>query len=46
LPTPEPSTRIAGVAYDPERRRLFISQRQADQDGYSFRSLIHVYRVK
>ena len=46
LPTRERSMRIAGVAYDADRRRVFISQRQADEDGYSFRALIHVYRVR
>jgi hypothetical protein len=46
LPTPEPSVRIGGVAYDPARRRLFVSQLQGDRDGYSFRGLMHVYRVR
>lgn len=45
LPTPEPATRIVGVTYDPERRRLFISQRYADRDGYAYRALIHVYHT-
>jgi hypothetical protein len=45
LPTPEPSTRIIGVALDPARRRLFIAQRFADRDEYSFRALIHVYEL-
>lgn len=45
LPFPEPSTRIGGVAYDPSGRRLFISQFEADRDGYSYRALIHVFRT-
>jgi hypothetical protein len=45
LPFPEPATRIAGVAYDAAARRLFISQRQADRDGYAYRAVIHVYRT-
>jgi hypothetical protein len=45
LPTPEASTRIAGVAYDAEGRRLFISQRLADRDGYAFRAIVHVFRT-
>lgn len=45
LPTPEPTTRIAGVAYDPDGRRLFISQRLADRDGYSHRAVIHVFHT-
>jgi hypothetical protein len=45
LPVPEPGTRILGVTYDAERRRLFISQRHADRDGYAYRALIHVFQV-
>jgi len=45
LPFPEPNTRIGGVAYDPSTRRLFISQFEADRDGYSYRALIHVFRL-
>jgi hypothetical protein len=46
FPTPEPGVRIGGVAYDPTGRRLFIAQQQADRDGFSFRSLIHVFRIQ
>lgn len=45
LPIPEPSARISGVAFDPQRRWLFIAQRAADRDGYAFRALINVYEV-
>jgi hypothetical protein len=45
LPFPEASTRIGGVAYDPARQRLFISQRSADREGYAYRPLIHVFEV-
>jgi hypothetical protein len=45
LPVAEPTVRIAGVAYDREGRRLFISQRQADRDGFAYRALIHVYHT-
>lgn len=45
LPFPEPSTRIAGVAYDADHRRLFVSQRNADRDGFAYRALIHVYQT-
>lgn len=45
LPTPEATKRIAGVAYDPDGRRLFVSQRLADRDGYSFRAVIHVFQT-
>lgn len=45
FPTPEPTTRLSGVTFDPASRRIFIAQRQADRDGFSYRSLIHVYRL-
>lgn len=45
LPFPEPSTRIGGVAYDAARQRLFVSQLQADRDGYAYRPLIHVFHI-
>jgi len=46
FPIAGPETRISGVAFDPQQRRLFIAQRLADRDGYAFRSLIHVYQIK
>lgn len=45
FPIAEPGVRIGGVAYDANGRRLFVSQLLADRDGYSFRPLIHVYRI-
>jgi hypothetical protein len=45
LPYPEASARIGGVAYDPAGRRLFISQKAAHRDAYSWRPLIHVYQI-
>jgi hypothetical protein len=45
LPIPEPHVRIAGIAYDPQRQRLYISQFEADRDGYDYRPVIHVYQV-
>ena len=45
LPFPEPHARIAGVAYDPARQRLYIAQYEADRDGYDYRPLIHVYQI-
>lgn len=45
LPFVEPGVRIGGVAYDPSRQRIFVSQLLADRDGYSFRPLIHVFRI-
>jgi hypothetical protein len=45
LPTPEASVRILGVAYDPGRRRLYVSQRSADKDTYTSRALLHVFHL-
>jgi hypothetical protein len=45
LPISEPGTRIIGVAFDAAEHRLFISQRHADRDGYSYRALIHVFKT-
>ena len=45
LPFPEPGTRIGGVAWDSAKRRLYVAQFEADVDGYSHRSMIHVYQV-
>jgi hypothetical protein len=46
LPTAEASVRVGGVAYDPVHQRLFIAQLRADQDGYGYRALMHVFHVK
>lgn len=45
LPVPEPGTRLLGVTFDAAQHRLFISQRHADRDGYSYRALIHVFKT-
>lgn len=45
LPIAEPSARVGGVAFDPARKRLFISQRAAERDEYSWRPLIHVFHI-
>jgi hypothetical protein len=45
LPTPDASVRIAAVAFDPTRRRLFVSQRGADRDTYASKALIHVFQI-
>ena len=46
LRVPMAVTQIGGVGYDPMRQRLYISQMQADQDGYAYRPLIHVFQIK
>jgi hypothetical protein len=45
LPIDEPGKRLGGVAYDPDHRRLYISQLGADRDGYAYRPLIHVFEL-
>ena len=45
LPTPAGVVHILGVAYDPATKRLFISQRGADQDTYASRALIHIFHL-
>jgi hypothetical protein len=45
LPIDEPSKRLGSVAFDPARRRLYVSQLLADRDGYDLRPLIHVFRI-
>lgn len=46
VPLPEPGARIGGIAYDAGRQRVFVSQLQADRDGYALRPLIHVFRIQ
>lgn len=36
---------IGGVAYDSESQIIYVSQVQADVDGYSSRALIHAFKV-
>jgi len=37
--------RILSVTFDPERRLVYLAQFKGDPDGYSFRALIHVFRI-
>ena len=46
LPIPAPETQIGGVGYDMSRQRLYVAQKKADQDGYAFRPIIHVFHIK
>jgi hypothetical protein len=46
VPTPEPSKRIGGVGFDAARRLLYVAQMSADQDGYAYRPIIHVFRIQ
>lgn len=46
VPTPQPGKRIGGVGFDAARRRLYIAQMSADQDGYAYRPIIHVFRIQ
>lgn len=48
LPTAQPAGTdivIGGVAYDAQRQLLYISQYQADQDGYSYRPIVHALKI-
>lgn len=45
LPTPEAEVKIGGVGYDAATQTLYLSQMQADRDGYSYRPVIHALRV-
>lgn len=46
FPTLEREVRgIGGAAFDPLTRTLYVSQLSADQDGYAYRALIHVFKV-
>lgn len=46
VPTPEAAKRIGGVGFDAARRLLYVAQMSADQDGYEFRPVIHVFRIQ
>jgi hypothetical protein len=46
VPTPEPGKRIGGVGFDAARRLLYVAQMSADQDGYAYRPVIHVFRIQ
>jgi hypothetical protein len=37
---------IGGVTYDSNDQIIYLSQNQADTDGYSSRALIHAYKIK
>jgi hypothetical protein len=42
----DPHPRIGAVAYDPARRRIFMTQLYGEKDGYALRPIIHVFTVK
>lgn len=46
VPTPQAGKRIGGVGFDAARRLLYLAQMNADQDGYAFRPIIHVFRIQ
>jgi hypothetical protein len=46
VPTPQPGKRVGGVGFDAERRLLYVAQMSADQDGYAYRPIIHVFRIQ
>ena len=46
LPSGEHPTPIGGIGYDALRQLLYISQLQADPDGYASRPIIHVFHIR
>ena len=45
FPTDEPTVLSGGVGYDAANQVLYLSQLLADQDGYSYRPVIHAFRI-
>jgi hypothetical protein len=45
LPTPEVHAKLGGVAYDPQRQMIYVSQLLADKDTFANRALIHALRI-
>ncbi|HYB95216.1 MAG TPA: hypothetical protein VEC39_09605 [Vicinamibacterales bacterium] len=45
LPTKATTIRLGGVGYDASTQTLYLSQLHGDQDGYSFRPVIHALRI-
>jgi hypothetical protein len=42
----DPYPRLGAMAYDAERRRLFVTQLFGDKDGYARRPVVHVFSVR
>jgi hypothetical protein len=42
----DPHPRIGAVAYDPARRRLFVTQLEGEKEGYASKPIIHVFSVR
>jgi hypothetical protein len=45
LPTAATIWKLGGVGYDAATQTIYLSQLQADKDGYSYRPIIHALRV-
>lgn len=45
LPTQSSKVRLGGVGYDQATGKLYLSQLYADQDGYSYRPVIHQLQI-
>jgi len=45
LPYTEVHARLGGVAYDPARQVIYLTQMYADVDGYADRALVHALRI-
>lgn len=42
----DPYPRLGAMAYDPARRRLFLTQMFGDKDGYARRPIVHVFTIR
>jgi hypothetical protein len=42
----EPHPRLGRMTYDPQRRRLFISQLFAERSGFDYLPMIHIFKVR
>ena len=45
-PIGDPHPRLGAMAYDPARRRIFITQMYGEKNGYALRPIVHVYTVR
>jgi hypothetical protein len=45
LPTTATTVKLGGVGYDAATKTLYLSQLYADQDGYSYRPVIHMLHL-
>lgn len=46
LPFADQAMHLGGVAYDPARQLIYITQMRTDRDGYAFRPLVQVFHIQ